>query len=100
MPQGLPKKIEVGLLLPDLALELGDPASCRRPLIEERTPQRWPIQRSLARPAGPPQRFQSTLPNLLLPFVQPLAIEPKRGGDSRHLLSLGDALYRPAFDFC
>jgi len=27
MPQGLPKKIEVGLLLPDLPFKLGDPTA-------------------------------------------------------------------------
>jgi hypothetical protein len=36
MPQGLPKKIEVGLLLADLALELGDPPPRRHSLIEDR----------------------------------------------------------------
>jgi len=36
MSQGLPKKIEVALLLADLALELGDPTSRRRSIIENR----------------------------------------------------------------
>jgi hypothetical protein len=69
MPQGLPKKIEVSLLLADLALELGDPPPRRRALMQERTPKRTAIQRSLARTARPSQRLKPTLPGLLLPFV-------------------------------
>jgi len=69
MPQGLPKKIEVALLLPDLALELGDPSPRRSSLIENRAAQRRAVQPALARTARPPQRLKPTLPNLLLPFV-------------------------------
>jgi hypothetical protein len=69
MPQGLPKKIEVGLLLPDLALELSDPTARRRSFIEDRAPQRRPFQRPFARPTDAAQRFQTALPNLLLPLV-------------------------------
>src|SRR6516225_4373903 len=73
MPQGLPKKIEVGLLLPDLALELGDPTSRRRSFIEDRTPERWAIQPALARTADTSQRFQPTLPPRPPPGSPPFA---------------------------
>jgi hypothetical protein len=69
MSQGLPKKIEVALLLADLALELGDPTPRRRPIIEKRAPQRRAVQPALARSARPAQRLQPALPNLLLPLI-------------------------------
>src|SRR5262245_31575268 len=74
MPQGLPKKIEVGLLLPDLALELGDPTPRRRSFIEECAPQRRPVQRPFAWTSGAAQRFQPALPYLLLPVVEPAPV--------------------------
>jgi hypothetical protein len=92
MPQGLPKKIQVGLLLPDLALELGDPTPCRCSLIEDRTPQRRTIQRPLARPTGPPQRLQPALADLLLPLVYPLAVDPKIRRNRRRRLTGGYSL--------
>jgi hypothetical protein len=98
MPQGLPKKIEVCLLLPDLALQLGDPSPRRCPLIEDRAPQWRALQPALARSTGTPQGLQPTPPNLLLPLVQPLPIEPKRAGNRCHRLPFGDALYCPSFD--
>jgi hypothetical protein len=67
MPQGLPKKIKVGLLLTHLALKLGDPPPRRLPLMEQRTAQRSAIQRAAARPTRPPQRFKTTSAGLLLP---------------------------------
>jgi hypothetical protein len=86
MPQGLPKKIEVGLLLPDLALELGDPTPRRCPLIEDRTPQRRVVQNALARSASTAQRFKPALPNLVLPFVHAAAVDLKFCRNSRHIL--------------
>jgi hypothetical protein len=69
MSQGLPKKIEVALLLADLALELRDPTPRRRSIIENRAPQRRAVQPALARSARPAQRRQPALPNLLLPLI-------------------------------
>ena len=87
MPQGLLKKIEVGLLLADLALELRDPTPRRRSLIEDRTAQRRAVQPALARPARPAQRLQPALPNLLLPFVQTTTVDPKIRRHRRHRLA-------------
>ena len=47
MPQGLPKKIEIGLLLAYLALELGDPTPGSFAFIEDRALQGRPIQGAL-----------------------------------------------------
>jgi hypothetical protein len=87
MPQGLPKKIEVALLFPDLALQFGDPSPRRSSLIEKRTAQRRAIQTALARTARPTQRLKPALPNLLLPFVQPLAVELQICRHSRYRLT-------------
>src|ERR1044072_2255887 len=96
MPQGLPKKIEVALLLPDLALELGDPPPRRRPLIEDRAPQRQPLQRPLARPTATSQRFQSSLANLLLPLVQPTPVDLQIRRHRRYLFASRNPANCPA----
>jgi len=100
MPQGLPKKIEVGLLLPDLALELGDPTSRCSSLIENRTAQRRTVQPTLARTARPTQRLKPAPPNPLLPFVQPLAVELQIGSHSRYRLTTGYTLHRSSLGLC
>jgi hypothetical protein len=87
MSQGLPKKIEVALLFADLALELRDPTPRRRSIIENRAPQRRAVQPTLARSARPPQRLQTALPNLLLPFVQTTTVDPKSRRHRRHRLA-------------
>src|SRR5215208_7329985 len=100
MPQGLPKKIEISLLLPDLALELGDPPPRRRSLVEDRAPQRRFFQRPFARPTGTTQRFQAALPHLLLPFVQPLPVDLQLRGHSRGRLAGRQPSDRSALNFC
>jgi hypothetical protein len=87
MPQGLPKKIEVALLLPDLALKLGDPPPCRLSVIEQRTAQRRPVQPAAPRPTRPTQRFQPAPPSLLLPLIQPAAIDLQIPRNLRHRLA-------------
>jgi hypothetical protein len=93
MPQGLPKKIEVGLLLADLALELRDPTPRRRSLIEERTLQRRAGQAALARTAWTAQRFQPALPNLLLPLVYTAPVDLESGGYCRHIFPRRDTAH-------
>jgi hypothetical protein len=87
MPQGLPKKIEVGLLLPDLALELGNPTPRRFPIVEQRTAQWRPIQRTAPRTAWAAQRLQPTAPSHLLPLVYPAPVDPQIGRHPRHRLA-------------
>jgi hypothetical protein len=99
MPQGLPKKIEVALLLADLALELRDPTPRRRSLIEDRAAQRRAVQPALARPARPAQRLQPTLPNLLLPFVQTTTVDLQIPRNRRHLLASRNATDRSSLKF-
>src|SRR5690349_11960412 len=94
MPQGLPKKIEVGLLLPDLAFQLGDPPPRRRSLMEERAPQRQPLQRPLARPTATAQRFQPAPANLLLPLVQPTTVDLEFRRHSRYLFPRRNTAHR------
>src|SRR5215204_4139489 len=100
MPQGLPKKIEVGLLFPDLALELGDPTPRRRTLIEDRALQRRPLQRPLARPPRPTQRLQSPLPHQILPFVQALPVHLKIRRHSRRRLAGCQTADRSSLGLC
>jgi hypothetical protein len=82
MPQGLPKKIEVSLLFPDLALELGDPLPSRRSIIEKGTAQRRTIQPARPRPTRPPQPLQAASSSQFLPFVHTTTVDPKI---SRHI---------------
>src|SRR5260370_14505983 len=87
MPQGLPKKIEVALLLADLALELGDPTPRRRSFIEEGAGHpRW-VQGALARPTRPAQPPHPTLPHQVLPLVQTPAIDLQIRRHLRHSLA-------------
>jgi len=99
MPQGLPKKIEVGLLLPDLALELGDPLPSRRPLIEQRTAQRRPIQSAAPRSAWSAQRLQPAAAGHLLPLVHTTPDDTKSGRNIRHRLTASHPGHRCSFDF-
>jgi hypothetical protein len=99
MPQGLPKKIEVALLFADLALELRDPTPRRRSIIENRAPQRRAVQPTLARSARPPQRLQTALPNLLLPFVQTTTVDLQIPRNRRHLLASRNATDRSSLKF-
>src|SRR5262245_50427558 len=100
MPQGLPKKIEVGLLLPDLALELGNPPPRRLSLSLQRATQRRSIQRTASRPAWPTQRFQPTAPRYLLPFVYPPPIDPNSRCHIRHRLPSRHPAHRRPLDLC
>src|SRR5882672_3951926 len=90
MPQGSPKKIEVDLLLTDLALQLGDLAARRLRLIRLALPGPRPrAQRlRLARPAGAAHRLRSALLVLAVPLVQPPAVHPDRPGHRRHCLAI------------
>jgi len=69
MPQDLPKKIEVALLLSDLALELGNPLPRLCPIVEKRAAQGRPIQPARPRPARAPKPLQAAAPSQLLPLV-------------------------------
>jgi hypothetical protein len=94
MPQGLPKKIEVGLLLADLALQLGNPLSRRRSVIEQGTAQRRSIQSAPPRPPGPAQRFQPTASSLLLPLIYSSAVDPQSRRHIGHRLAGRHPIYR------
>src|SRR5438477_3430817 len=67
MPQGLPKKIQVDLLLTDLALQLGDPPLA----LARRRDRRGPRRHSpLARSSPLAQRRRPTGTNLVPPCIQ------------------------------
>ena len=80
MPQGSPKKIEVDLLLADLALELGDLPPRRRALIRRVLPRTALAPLSASLRGRPVRRSASGPPSwyLLVPFVQPPAVGPDR----------------------
>jgi hypothetical protein len=61
MPQGLPKKIEISLLLADLALQLGDPPVRRRGLVPFLRQQPRP-NLAVARPPGTTQGVDTSDP--------------------------------------
>jgi hypothetical protein len=100
MPQGLPKKIQVALLLADLALELRDPTPRRGSLSEQRTPQGRPVQGVLARPPWTAQRFQSALSNLLLPLVYTATVDLKVACHGRYIFPSRNSLDRSSLQFC
>ncbi|MFO1079866.1 MAG: hypothetical protein U1E23_04465 [Reyranellaceae bacterium] len=99
MPQGLPKKIQVGLLLPDLALKLGNPTPRRRPFIQYRAPHRQHIKGPLPRTTGTPQPFQSSSPYDLLPLVQALAVNPEIGRHRTCRFARRQPRYRSSLKF-
>jgi len=101
MPQGSAKKIEVNLLLADLALQLGDPPPSRDALIRRFLPrQRSSPQRlRLARSARLPKTVQPSLPVLAVPPVQAAALDPDLQGYRRHSLAGRYALHGPALHF-
>ena len=90
MPQGSPKKIQIDLLLADLALQRGDPPLRPRQLVLARlarlTCRRARHRRcSLTRAAQPAQRRRSTLANLVPPRIQkpaPKLQSPRNRGDA------------------
>src|SRR5215208_3471241 len=90
MPQGFAKKIEIDLLLANLALQLGDLPACRRKLVRRLIPRARsrPQYLRLARATDRPQAFRPSLLVLAAPVVQPLAISPDRAGHRRHSLAL------------
>jgi len=70
LPQGLPKKIQFQLLLPDLALKLGNPLP-RRLIIRHRQRRCRRYLASHGRSARPPSAPQHTFPpELQPPLVQ------------------------------
>jgi hypothetical protein len=75
LPQGLPKKIELQLLLADLALKLLDTLARRRKIAPHRLKVANP--KALARPVGRPQRFRPTPPEVLAPFIKMPTRHPK-----------------------
>jgi hypothetical protein len=71
MPQGSPKKIQVDLLLADLALQLGDPPLRPRQLALARRDRRARHRRCpLARSSPLAQRRRPTRTNLVPPCIQ------------------------------
>jgi hypothetical protein len=76
MPQGLPKKIEVGLLLPDLAFQLGYASARRLALRLHSTAQRRTIEPARSRSARTAQPLQPTTPRQFTPIVQPTSVDP------------------------
>src|SRR5882757_9633486 len=100
MPQGLPKKIEVALLLADLALQLGDALPRCQTVVEQRAAQRRTIQLAAPRPAGATQRLQPTAPRNLLPLVHPPPVDPKICRHSRHCLASRHPAHRRPFNLC
>jgi hypothetical protein len=87
MPQGSPKKIQIDLLLADLALQLGDPPLRPRQLVLARLTCRRGRHRrcSLARAAQPAQHRRPTLANLVPPRIQKPAPKlqiPRNRGDT------------------
>jgi hypothetical protein len=72
MPQGSPKKIEVDLLLADLALQLGDPPLRPRQLALARRRDRRGCYRhsSLSRSSPLAQRRRPSRTNLVPPCIQ------------------------------
>src|SRR5262245_61241033 len=84
MLQGSPKKIEVDLLLSDLALQLRYPALRRRQLVLPRLPA---PRRRLAWAAHTTQRCRAALPVLVAPLVQSLAIDLQIPRNPRHALA-------------
>jgi hypothetical protein len=81
LPQGLPKKIQFQLLLPDLALKLGNPLP-RRLIIRHRQRRCRRCLASHGRSARPPSAPQHTFPpELQPPLVQFKGSSPDRVGD-------------------
>jgi hypothetical protein len=73
MPQGSPKKIEVDLLLADLALELGDVAPKRGALLRGVLPgsRSRALRFRLVWSASPAKPFRAAFSILVVPLVQP-----------------------------
>jgi hypothetical protein len=79
MPQGSPKKIQVDLLLADLALQLGDLPLGRRQLVGAVRPRPRRRRRLIpTRPAPPAQRLDAARPVLLQPMVQAPKLDVQR----------------------
>jgi hypothetical protein len=84
LPQGLPKKIELQLLLADLALKLLDTLARRCKIAPHRLKVANP--KALVRPVGRPQRFRPTPPEVLAPFIKMPGRHPKLTAQLRRAL--------------
>jgi hypothetical protein len=73
LPQGCAKKIELQLLLTDLALKLADPRPCRHKVLTSLALDRLG---ALARPARRPQCLSPASSIVLAPFVHVPAGHP------------------------
>src|SRR5262249_12463163 len=88
MPQGFAKKIEINLLLADLALQLGDLPARRRHLVHSVFPAASPGTQalSLACPAPPAPRLPPPFLVPAPPLVQSIAVPPDRPRHRRNRL--------------
>src|ERR1700761_7899382 len=86
MPQGLPKKIEVELLLRNLALQLRHSTPCQffhRPGAAAQPGQNPTL--APCSPAGPSKRLQPIGLSPTSPVVQPATVDPQVPGNRRYL---------------
>jgi hypothetical protein len=78
MPQGLPKKIEIKLLLRHLALELYHPTPRHFALARHLAAQRRQhLAFALTRPTATSKRLDAVQFRSLLPLVQPTPVDPQ-----------------------
>ncbi|HEV7464571.1 MAG TPA: hypothetical protein VGN85_11820, partial [Methyloceanibacter sp.] len=90
MPQGLPKKIEIDLLLADLALKLRNAPARRRKILARLNIEH---PQSLARPTGRPQRLHAAPAEMPAPAVKIPRRNPKLAGQRRNALSRQQPLH-------
>jgi hypothetical protein len=100
MPQGLPKKIEIQLLLRHLALELYHPTPRQFALARRLAAQRRQhLAFALTRPTATSKRLEAVQFRSLLPLVQSTPVDPQIPSYRRYRFPGEHPPHRSAFHF-